>query len=571
MTFMFRTDGSVNRAGWKALLSTFQSCTSRTLAFSGSPTTVAMGSTINCVPTPSAGSGTITYSSSNTAVATVNSSGIATGVGVGTATITATIAGDGVYCSTTATHTVNVTVPVPTITQAVEPLPRCGTENAVLTASLSGVAVPTGYAFYWYSNAACTAEITSGVSGTINNTLTYPANENTTVYCRLEKRVAGTTTVPQTFSYTDNNMYTYTVPEGATSLTLEVWGAQGGSYNTSYSGGLGGYSKGTLNNPTAGSTLYVVVGGQPTANTSTPTAYNSSATISGGYNGGGSTIVHYYKNSDSQYGWSLPQGGGGATHIATVSGVLSSLSSQQDNVLIVAGGGSGGIYCYGTGDVGLSGYAGFSGYAGGGSTSNAYSSTYQATQSGAGTNGSFGQGGSHTGGYNYRYGTAGGGGGWYGGGCNSHSDTYSEELVHGHGGGSGYIKSTLTSTSSTNGSRSGNGQAKITASIPTINVESASTAANITIQCFTCNEPSGTFAISGSATPSLGTDQTATLTVSNTTGYAVSWSSGNTSIVTVSGSGNSATITGHNLGTTTVRLPSRPATPPSARWNLFIM
>ncbi len=465
----------------------------------------------------------------------------------------------------TATYTAVFALPTVTVTQQnTNPLPQCGIANATLVASVSGGSVPSGYAYYWYSNSACTAEITSGVSGTNNNTLTCPATDGATVYCRLEKRVAGTSTPSQTFSFVSPNggVQTYTVPEGATSLTLEVWGAQGGSYYSSYTGGLGGYSKGTLNSPTAGSTLYVVVGQQPAANTTTPTEYNSSATISGGYNGGGSTIVHYYSNSDSKYGWSLPQGGGGATHIATVTGVLSSLSSQQDNVLIVAGGGSGGVYCYGTGDVGLSGYTGFSGYAGGGSTSTAYSSTYQATQSAAGTGGSFGQGASHTSGYNYRYGPAGGGGGWYGGGCNSsHSDTYSAEIVHGHGGGSGYIKSTLTNTSSSNGSRSGNGQAIITATIPVINVESYSSAANFSIQCHSCDNPAGTFAISGSATPSLGTDQTITLSVNNTTGYTIEWESDNTSIVTVSGSGNSAAITGHNLGTTTVKASITPSNP----------
>ena len=40
---------------------------------------------------------------------------------------------------------------------------------------------------------------------------------------------------------------------------LEVWGAQGGNYNTTYVGGLGGYSKGIVH-LTKGTTLYVCVG-----------------------------------------------------------------------------------------------------------------------------------------------------------------------------------------------------------------------------------------------------------------------------------------------------------------------
>ncbi len=404
-------------------------CTPRTLSFGSSPTSVAIGSTINCIATPSAGSGTITYSSSNTNVITVVN-GVVTGVGVGSATITATISENGGNCEASATHTVNVVLPTLTITQQnTNPLPLCGTENVTLLATVSGF-LPSSYAFYWYSNSACTAEITSGVSGPNNNTLSYPAADGAQVYCRLEKRVASTTSSIQTFNYT-GGVQTYTVPAGATSLQLEVWGAQGGSYSSTYYGGYGGYSKGTLNSPTAGSTLYVVVGQQPTAYTTTPTT--GGASIAGGYNGGGNSVVHYYSG-----GWSLPQGGGGATHIATVTGVLSSLSSQQDNVLIVAGGGSGSGYYL---NNGTSTNGGFIGYAGGGSTSNGYSSgshTYTANQTTAGYGASFGQGASVTNGTNYRYGPAGGGGGWYGGGnYNTYSDTYSAEVLLGHGGGSG--------------------------------------------------------------------------------------------------------------------------------------
>ncbi|MBR3797980.1 MAG: Ig-like domain-containing protein, partial [Bacteroidales bacterium] len=546
MTFMFRTDGSVNRAGFKATLSCLANCTSRTLSFASGANQVAVGSTISRPATPSAGSGTVTYSSSNTSVAQVDGSGVITGVGVGSATITATISANGDYCSATNTYSVSVIAPTPIITQTT-PLPQCGIADAVLTASLAGgVSVPSGYTYHWYSNSACTTEITSGVSGTNNNTLTYPIAANTIVYCRLERRVAGTTTQAQTFDYT-GDVQTYTVPAGATSLLLEVWGAQGGTY--SYSGGNGGYSKGTLNSPTAGSTLYVVVGGQPIAITSTPTA-TSTTVYNGGYNGGGNVVVHYWSDN-----YTLAQPGGGATHIATRSGVLSSLSSYQSDVLIVAGGGSGSVYYYNG-----SNYGGFAGYAGGGSTSSAYSATYQATQSAAGNGGSFGQGASNTNGYNYKYGPAGGGGGWWGGGCNSgYSDTYSEELVRGHGGGSGYIKSTLTSPSSTNASRSGHGQAKITATIPTIEIANSSSAVSYSVECTNCDDPAGTYAISGSATQSLGTEQNLTLTVNNTTGYTIAWESANSSIVTVSGSGNSATITGVSLGSTTVTATITPS------------
>lgn len=44
-------------------------------------------------------------------------------------------------------------------------------------------------------------------------------------------------------SYT-GNYKTITLPKGT--YKLECWGAQGGSYNTTYAGGKGGYSCGTI-------------------------------------------------------------------------------------------------------------------------------------------------------------------------------------------------------------------------------------------------------------------------------------------------------------------------------------
>lgn len=435
------------------------------------PIELPYGSTVQLNGTVDIGAGDISWASSNTDAATVSGSGLVSAVTMGATTITYKRAYDGTYCPASTTCTVNVVVPTPTVEQTDDPLPECGDGNATLVASVPSV--PAGYAFHWYSNSACTTEITSGVSGTNNNTLSYPASNTAQVWCRLEKPGATTT---QTFNYT-GDIQTYTVPADAESLTLEVWGAQGGSYNGTYSGGRGGYMKGTLANPTAGSTLYVVVGGQPAAYTTTPTS-TTGVNIPGGYNGGGSAVTHYYSSSGN-IGWSLPQGGGGATHIATVDGLLNTMNTKQDKVLIVAGGGSGGVYCYGTGSVGLNGYTGFAGYAGGGSTSDAYSDTYRATQTAAGSNGSFGQGASLTTYANYRYGSSGGGGGWYGGGRNTYNDTYSEAVVHGHGGGSGHFNAALTGTQETNGSRTGNGQAKITAVVPLM----TGSAASVTVKC----------------------------------------------------------------------------------------
>lgn len=209
---------------------------------------------------------------------------------------------------------------------------------------------------------------------------------------------------------------------------LEVWGAQGGSYS-SYTGGYGGYSTGIVYFD-ANQQLYIASGGAGAA------ACNVQY-CSGGYNGGGRGAG----SSNPVYSG----GGGGATHIATKTGILSSLSDSIDNILIVAGGGGGVSYqapsYTGNGGAGggasgangtnlasgfLYGYGGSqnAGGASGGGTANSVA---------RGESGSFGQGG------NGNYYSAGGGGGLYGGGASNQA---------GAGGGSGYIGNSLLTNKS---------------------------------------------------------------------------------------------------------------------------
>lgn len=331
--------------------------------------------------------------------------------------------------------------PAPTVTQTDAQLPECDNGNATLVASAS--IIPDGYSFHWYSNSTCTTEITTGLSGTNNNTLSYPASSSAQVWCRLEKRFT-----MLTYNYT-GGVQSYAIPEGSSSITMEVWGAQGGYRSNAAYGGKGGYSIGTLTSPTAGNVLYVVVGGS-----------GNTGGTSGGYNGGGSRNTY--------------NGGGGATHIATASGVLSSLSANQASVLIVAGGGGsdgGSDYAGGAGG-GLNGVSSTNGWGTGG---------VGGTQSAGGENdGAFGQGGSGV----YQssgYGGA-GGGGWYGGGGTTPDSSGDDDK--GGGGGSGYLKSTLTNASTTAGQREGDGLAKITVVHPSgTDTESASVAYAVTIQC----------------------------------------------------------------------------------------
>lgn len=239
--------------------------------------------------------------------------------------------------------------------------------------------------------------------------------------------------------YTSSGEYSYVVPVTG-EYRLEVWGAQGGGHSNIL-GGYGGYSKGSIT-LTKGTTLYINVGGEGSSMTQGSTA--------GGYNGGGGCG----NDNSAQYNKRWFGCGGGATHIATKSGLLKTLSSSTSSVLIVAGAGGGGFYS-------TSGTNNANGGNGGG---------YQGVDGvtpGVGGWGSYGSGGTQTaGGYNvinastcsncnsslyghnavagFGYGGANGGGpstgggsGYYGGGGSYH--------VQASGGGSGYIgNSSLT-------------------------------------------------------------------------------------------------------------------------------
>ena len=152
-----------------------------------------------------------------------------------------------------------------------------------------------------------------------------------------------------TYDYTGREQ-TFTAPLSGI-YKLETWGAQGGSA-LSYKGGYGAYSIGTIS-LIRDTKVYLNVGGAGTIG-----KLDSSLIItSGGYNGGGD-------NTSYIYGYGAT--GGGATHIANVSGLLSTLENKKSNILIVSGGGGGGGqekgtgYCYGGSAGGISGSKGSS-------------------------------------------------------------------------------------------------------------------------------------------------------------------------------------------------------------------
>ncbi len=139
-----------------------------------------------------------------------------------------------------------------------------------------------------------------------------------------------------TYEYKDNTIYDFSAPCSGT-YKLETWGAQGGSALT-LEGGYGGYSVGNIDLRRK-QQLYIVVGGRGESSGEMTLNTNEFTILNGGYNGGGKG-ARGYCSGNLRHATS----GGGATHIATSSGLLSSFENNKENVIIVAGGG-GGAYC----------------------------------------------------------------------------------------------------------------------------------------------------------------------------------------------------------------------------------
>ncbi len=292
------------------------------------------------------------------------------------------------------------------------------------------------------------------------------------------------------YAYT-GNVQTFTAPTSG-EYTLEVWGAQGGYANETYTGGYGGYSTGTINLD-KDETLYIYVGGTGESNCNT-------TNCAGGYNGGGqggafSDNINYVA------------GGGCATHISKTNALLKDLSDKKGtysdstktydstDIIIVAGGGEAGYYHTNGADFSSNGGSG-GGYLGNdgatvGNYNNPGGGGSQTAGGAKGTRGDtksgFGYGGSGTyGSSNDSTVSSGGGGGFFGGGTSAHSSP---------GGGSGFIGNpnltnkvmycynckssdeeqiktvSTTSTSETptsNYAKIGNGYAKITKSIESV-------------------------------------------------------------------------------------------------------
>ena len=221
------------------------------------------------------------------------------------------------------------------------------------------------------------------------------------------------------FNYT-GSVQSKTLKPGT--YTIECWGGQGGTYS-SYIGGYGGYSKGTIT-LTEATTVYISVGGA-----------GSSSSTTAGFNGGGTGI-------------SFGRGGGGATDVRI------SQNSLYSRVIVAGGGGGAGVASANANPCGCGGgeYGGDGYYnnttgsytAGQNRSGGSASQTAGGITWSTGTQATFGQGGNASG-----YSCGGGGGGWYGGGGAYDSDSDSDGRWG--GGGSGYVYTSSTAKNYPNG------------------------------------------------------------------------------------------------------------------------
>jgi hypothetical protein len=239
----------------------------------------------------------------------------------------------------------------------------------------------------------------------------------------------GVTPSSTLFSFTGTTS-SFTIPNGVTSITISVVGADGGLGISTTKRSRGGHAAGTLA-VSSGQTYYFCVGGHggDGVTTGTPAAFCGGGSTGASSNSGG--------------------GGGGMTWWST------SGSFNSSTVLLVAGGagGSGGAdgdtstgsNGSGGGNVGVQGSddSGVSGSGGGGGTQSSGGAGGTGTNNGA--NGIQETGGA--GATNSNAGGGGGGGGYFGGGGGSGNTTHGGGSG---GGGSGFASSTLTNiTSST--------------------------------------------------------------------------------------------------------------------------
>ncbi|MFN5736192.1 MAG: glycine-rich protein, partial [Flavobacteriales bacterium] len=403
---------------------------SPTITVSG--VTICSGQTATLTATTNMQGGTFSWSPGNLSGATINVAPNATT----TYTVTYTLAGCG-SVTASATVTVNQSPSAPTSSDVT----LCGPGSTTLSATGG-----QNNNYTWYSNSNATGQLGTGPN------FTTPTLSTTTTYYVGTMSQGGNTTGTQTFNYTGAPQSFIAPATG--NYTLTLYGAQGGNgLNTT--GGLGGQATGSLA-LTAGQTISVYVGGK---------GGNAGGVV--GWNGGGQGGLDI---GAGQHGGS----GGGATDIRVGGTGLA-------NRVIVAGGGAGGgrdgATGVGGGSSGTTSANFSSGYGGTGGTQAAGGVAWTLTR--GATDGSLGQGGNGSTGYNSA-GGGGGGGGYYGGGGGTSTQNHGSGWSAGGGGGSSYIGGVLGG-STTQGVQSNDGLCTISWNIAAVGCPSALTPVTVTI------------------------------------------------------------------------------------------
>ena len=159
-------------------------------------------------------------------------------------------------------------------------------------------------------------------TGIITITVTDPlATPNKTVYTLNYEREGETGSVDDEYIYYYTGAYQTFVAPISGDYFIELWGGQGGTMRSGWTGigGKGGYTAGKLN-LAKDDTLYVYVGGQGTGYASNVSAKP------GGWNGGGNN-------------YSGASGGGGATDIRLLAGTWNDAKSLNSRIMVAGGGG----------------------------------------------------------------------------------------------------------------------------------------------------------------------------------------------------------------------------------------
>lgn len=291
-----------------------------------------------------------------------------------------------------------------------------GINSSTATTTLTCTSAGTYQFSYYYKTEASYDKVTLIVGG--NTVLNAVSGSSSLTTTRAYSLSSGSTIVmtyaKDSSNSVDNEEVYFQIQKQESNTTTYT----PTSSKNSYWGGTGGYSTGilSLSTPTV---IYLYTGGQGNYSSNS----EKGKVVNGGFNGGGSSRIRWHTSAYTSGG-----GGGGASDIRI----------GQDSLyarVIVAGGGGGGA-----------GESNSSIKQGGGLTGKSAVEEYKATQTKAGTNGSFGQGADASGSANYNYGPGGGGGGWYGGGASTNVSNSSADYRTYNGGGSGYVYTSSTAS-----------------------------------------------------------------------------------------------------------------------------